>query len=45
VVTVSSNGHRMGRLDLDDLMYERGGYPPTRAYGRSKLANLLFTFD
>ncbi len=44
VVTVSSGAHRMGRIDLDDLMGERS-YRPWRAYGQSKLANLLFTFE
>ncbi|MEM7798919.1 MAG: oxidoreductase [Chloroflexota bacterium] len=44
VVNVSSTGHRMGSMDFDNLLYEGGeGYSPTRAYGRSKLANLLFT--
>jgi NAD(P)-dependent dehydrogenase (short-subunit alcohol dehydrogenase family) len=41
VVTVSSNGHRMGRIDFDDLQGERR-YNRWRAYGQSKLANLLF---
>jgi NAD(P)-dependent dehydrogenase (short-subunit alcohol dehydrogenase family) len=41
VVTVSSVLHRRGRLDRDDLMGERS-YSPWRAYGQSKLANLLF---
>lgn len=41
VVTVSSQAHRMGRIDFDDLMGERN-YGPWRAYGQSKLANLLF---
>lgn len=41
VVTVSSQAHRMGRIDFDDLMGERK-YGPWRAYGQSKLANLLF---
>ncbi|MFL6079806.1 MAG: oxidoreductase, partial [Ornithinibacter sp.] len=41
VVTVSSGMHRMGRLDFTDLMSERS-YQPWGAYGRSKLANLLF---
>lgn len=41
VVTVSSQAHRMGRIDFDDLMGERS-YGPWRAYGQSKLANLLF---
>lgn len=46
VVNVSSNGHRMGTMDFDNLMYEGGtGYSPTAAYGRSKLANLLFTYE
>ena len=46
VVNVSSGGHRMGSMDFDNLMYEDGeGYSPTRAYGRSKLANLLFTYE
>ena len=42
VVTVSSFAHRMGRLNLDDLMGERR-YRAWGAYGQSKLANLLFT--
>ncbi len=40
-VTVSSLVERSARLDFDDLMSERR-YSPTRAYGQSKLANLLF---
>jgi len=44
VVNVSSGGHRYGTMDFDDLMYEDGqGYSSIRAYGRSKLANILFT--
>ncbi len=42
IVVVSSEAHRGARLDFDDLMLERG-YSQWRAYGRSKLANLLFT--
>lgn len=41
VVSVSSVGHRMGAIDFDDLQWERG-YRRWPAYGRSKLANLLF---
>ena len=44
VVTISSTAHRMGSLDFDDLQWERG-YGRWRAYARSKLANLLFTFE
>ncbi len=46
VVNVSSSGHRFGSMDFDDLMYQDGkGYSSMRAYGRSKLANLLFTYE
>lgn len=45
VVTVSSLGHRI-RADIhfDDLQWERG-YSRVGAYGQSKLANLLFTYE
>lgn len=46
IINVSSNAHHIGKIDFDNLMYEGGkGYSPTRAYGRSKLANLLFTYE
>ena len=45
VVTVASGAHRMGSIDLDDLNWERRGYNAWRAYGQSKLANLLFTAE
>jgi NAD(P)-dependent dehydrogenase (short-subunit alcohol dehydrogenase family) len=45
VVTVSSTGHRIGRIDFDDLNWERKPYRAWRAYGQSKLANLLFTAE
>jgi NAD(P)-dependent dehydrogenase (short-subunit alcohol dehydrogenase family) len=44
VVTLSSNGHRMGRIDFGNLQWEHG-YRRPAAYGRSKLANLLFTYE
>jgi NAD(P)-dependent dehydrogenase (short-subunit alcohol dehydrogenase family) len=44
VVTVASGAHRMGRIRLDDLNWERG-YKRWPAYGQSKLANLLFTLE
>ncbi len=45
VVTVSSGAHRFGRIDFEDLGWERKPYRPWRAYGQSKLANLLFTAE
>jgi len=44
VVTVSSETHRMGRVDFTNLNAERG-YGRWRAYAQSKLANLLFTLE
>jgi len=44
VVTVSSNGHRTGRVNFADLQSARH-YNRYAAYGRSKLANLLFTYE
>ncbi|MGH9193842.1 MAG: oxidoreductase [Acidimicrobiales bacterium] len=45
VVTVSSNGHRMGRNDWTDPNWQRRRYLKWLAYGQSKLANLLFTCE
>jgi NAD(P)-dependent dehydrogenase (short-subunit alcohol dehydrogenase family) len=45
VVTVSSSGYRFGAIDFDDLQWERRPYQVWRAYGQSKLANLLFTAE
>jgi NAD(P)-dependent dehydrogenase (short-subunit alcohol dehydrogenase family) len=45
VVTVSSNAHTAGHMDFDDLNWERKKYRAWRAYGQSKLANLLFTAE
>ncbi|WP_433179696.1 SDR family NAD(P)-dependent oxidoreductase [Actinoallomurus sp. CA-150999] len=45
VVTVSSVGHRIrAEIDFDDLQSERS-YSRMAAYGRSKLANLMFTYE
>ena len=44
VVTVSSNGHKVGRVHFDDLQWEHG-YRRMGAYAQSKLANLLFTYE
>ncbi|NJD57969.1 MAG: short-chain dehydrogenase [Anaerolineales bacterium] len=46
VVNISSGGHRMGNMDFNNLLYRGGkGYSRISAYGRSKLANLLFTYE
>jgi NAD(P)-dependent dehydrogenase (short-subunit alcohol dehydrogenase family) len=44
VVTLSSGAHRIGQINFDDLQGERR-YNNWRAYGQSKLANLMFCFE
>jgi NAD(P)-dependent dehydrogenase (short-subunit alcohol dehydrogenase family) len=45
VITVSSTAHRfIGGIRFDDLQWERD-YSRARAYGQSKLANLMFTYE
>jgi len=45
VIAVSSSAHRMiDALDFNDLQ-SLGGFQPALAYGRAKLANILFTSE
>jgi NAD(P)-dependent dehydrogenase (short-subunit alcohol dehydrogenase family) len=44
IVTISSNGHKVGRINFDDLQSEQR-YRRAGAYAQSKLANLLFTYE
>jgi NAD(P)-dependent dehydrogenase (short-subunit alcohol dehydrogenase family) len=46
IVNVSSMAHKQGKMDFDNLLFENGkGYSPMKSYGRSKLMNLLFTYE
>jgi NAD(P)-dependent dehydrogenase (short-subunit alcohol dehydrogenase family) len=45
VVTISSPLHARGRIDIDDLNWERRTYNASRAYADSKQANVLFTLE
>lgn len=45
IVVVSSIAHRSGRIALEDLSWESRSYSAWRAYGQSKLANLMFTLE
>ena len=46
VVNVSSMAHKYGKMKFSNLLFEKGKcYSPIKAYGRSKLANLLFTYE
>ena len=44
IVNVSSMAHKMGNVRFDDLQRERR-YNKWEAYGQSKLANLVFTYE
>ncbi|MBU3751297.1 MAG: SDR family NAD(P)-dependent oxidoreductase, partial [Mycobacterium sp.] len=46
VVVVASIAHNIrARIDFEDLQWERRKYDRVAAYGQSKLANLMFTYD
>ena len=42
IINTSSAAHKGARLDFDDLQLAKG-FGPLKAYGRSKLCNILFT--
>ena len=44
IVNVASNSHERAKLDLDDIQV-RGRYWGFGAYARSKLANILFSYE
>jgi retinol dehydrogenase 14 len=44
IVTVSSDAHRWAKIDLDDLQ-SRKRYRGMQVYGKTKLANILFTYE
>lgn len=41
IVPVASIVHKLGRMNWDDLMFTKN-YDPSRVYGQSKLANLMY---
>lgn len=45
VVSVSSMAQRAGRINFDDLNWERRAYNKWGAYGQSKLANMIFALE
>jgi len=45
VVNVSSTSHKSGKIDFDDLDWEKRTYKKMRAYGDSKIANIYFTYE
>jgi NAD(P)-dependent dehydrogenase (short-subunit alcohol dehydrogenase family) len=45
LVNLSSSGHRVADVDLDDPNFERSTYDPWVSYGRAKTANILFAVE
>jgi NAD(P)-dependent dehydrogenase (short-subunit alcohol dehydrogenase family) len=45
IVNLSSMAHKAGTLNFQNFMYEKGKYSAFGSYSRSKLCNLLFTFE
>ncbi len=45
IVNVSSVAHRMGKMNFVDPLFEKQRYSKFKSYGRSKLSNLLFTYE
>src|SRR5215216_7747200 len=44
IITVSSEAQRWGKMDLDDLQSKRS-YRALPVYGKTKLANIMFTYE
>jgi NAD(P)-dependent dehydrogenase (short-subunit alcohol dehydrogenase family) len=45
VITVSSTGHKAGKINTNKLLMSESKYSAFRAYANSKLANLLFAYE
>jgi len=45
IVNVSSNAHKYGNLNFNDLNWEKRKYKAWRSYGDSKISNLYFTYE
>lgn len=45
IVNVSSNAHKYGKINFEDLKWEKRKYKPWRSYGDSKIANIYFTHE
>ena len=45
IVCLSSSAHQLGGLDLQDLHFRTRKYGAWKAYGQSKLCNILFVYE
>lgn len=44
IINVASSAHQFGHIHFDNINL-RGEYSPWKAYGQSKLANILYTYE
>lgn len=44
IINVNSTAHKMGHINFDDIMLEKG-YTSLKAYSQAKLASMMFTFE
>ena len=45
IVNVSSNAHKSGKINFEDLNWENRKYKKWSSYGDSKIANIYFTYE
>jgi len=45
IVNVSSNAHKIGNINFEDLNWEKRKYNRMKSYGDSKIANIYFTYE
>ena len=45
IINVASEASKMGTMDFEDLMFDNNNYSELKAYGRAKLANIIFTYS
>ena len=45
IVNVSSNAHKIGNINFEDLNWKKRKYNRMKSYGDSKIANIYFTYE
>lgn len=45
VINVSSEAHKLGKMDFEDLQWQTRNYSSMNAYGLGKLCNIFFTME
>jgi NAD(P)-dependent dehydrogenase (short-subunit alcohol dehydrogenase family) len=45
IINLASEAHKAGKVDINDLYFQKRKYSSIGSYGQSKLANILFTYE